>query len=107
MERYKVGNVMLEKNGEEVRAVRIVTEQKGSWKWQDAYRVAWYRVRYSPRQKRHFWQSETRSGKFAMNSSNMERYDGIPHGSLHNHPVSGEELAAIGTLIGESEVSRG
>ena len=97
-EQFQVGNFLLVKDGTTVRATTLVTEQQGSWKWQDAFRQAWYEIRYSPRQKKHFFEVVQRSGKFAKTRG---RGEGLPQGSLHNRPVPAEVLAAHGTLLGE------
>jgi len=95
-----VSGVMLEQavpNGD-VLAVATVTEQMGSWKYQKAYRKSWYTVRYSPRQKKHFFSFLDHSGKFAQGP--RIGYSSAPAGSLHNRPVPAAVLQAMSLLQG-------
>jgi hypothetical protein len=99
METYIVDGIELQRmESGTVRAISTVTECKGSWKYQDAFRDSYYRVRYSPRQKRHFWQSYGQSGKYAQGPK--IGYSVHPRGSLHNRPVSAACLQAIALLEG-------
>jgi hypothetical protein len=102
MDTFKVGNYLIERDGAELRTVRLVTEQRGSWKWQDAFRKAYYEIRYSPRRKYHYFVSVARSGKFPLTRG---RGAGLPKGGLHNHPVPAEMLMAWGTLSSQEEAS--
>jgi hypothetical protein len=67
-------------------ATAIVTEQKGSWRWQNAYRLA----TYAPHQCRdgHWvWQSISRSNKFACTRRTEAIFAAHRSGSLHNRPA--------------------
>ena len=64
---------------------RVVTERKGSWRWQDAYRVATYRPQMSTRGV-WLWKSVERSGKIACTRSTVHLW-ALGTGSLHNRPA--------------------
>ena len=61
--------------------VRIVTSQKGSWKWQDAYRISTYEPHLC-KNGAYVWRSVSQSSKFAITKSNP--HTGYKHGSLNN-----------------------
>ncbi len=88
----------------------IVTSCRGSWQWQDAYRIAWY----SPvlcKDGRVRWQSNGQSGK--ISSPQLRRqgcYDNPNYlsGSQHNTPViRAEACRAIGVSRVRSIEGRG
>ncbi len=72
---------------EQLTQKRIVTAPRGSWKWQDAYRVAEYRPRKC-KNGRIVWESFSRSGKYSLPQLSKSEYADLPRGSLHNWPVS-------------------
>lgn len=72
---------------------RIVTSQMGSWKWQDAYRIATYEAAAGKDGKLRWW-SVGRSGKWSQPQLKKQGYwDSIPYGSLHRKELSVEEAA--------------
>jgi len=83
-----------------LEARRIVTAPKGSWKWQDAYRISTYHA-YLLKNGRVAWQSVSQSEKFSEPQLRRNGFDDLPHGSLHNWPVSRREAVAV---IGEDAV---
>lgn len=80
---------------EAIRARRIITCPRGSWRWQDAFRVA----EYAPRQTkdgRWVWENV---GYLTQKASAPQlrrwtSYGDLPHGGLHNRPVDAALLAA-------------
>lgn len=74
---------------------RIVSSERGSWRWQDAYRIAIY----APTQLkdgRIVWQSQGRSCKYSWPQLKRLGYVGsLRVGSAHNMPLSADELAQI------------
>jgi hypothetical protein len=97
--KYAVDGYVLEHDRAEntVTARAIVSECKGSWRWQDAYRTAWYGIRYSPRQHCHFFRSVALGRKMSGPQLSQAGID-YPSGSLHNRRVPASVLWAIGTL---------
>jgi len=73
-------------NGSYTSVKRIVTSEKGSWKWQDAYRES----RYIPVQKKdgtgYYWKSVAQSNKFAHTKATAHFW-AIGQGSLNNRPA--------------------
>jgi len=64
---------------------RIVTDQKRSWRWQDAYVIATYRPHVT-RDGRTVWESVSRSGRYSRPQLG-DRWNRIAHGSLHHRPI--------------------
>lgn len=72
---------------------RIVTHQRGSWRWQNAYRVIRYRVRRT-RDGRLIWHSdEVIRGKSSMPQLVRAGFVVELFGSLHNVELTEEECA--------------
>lgn len=72
---------------------RIVSTPRGSWRWQNAYRVSTYAPRKT-KDGRWIWQSVGQTiGKMSMpqirRSASFHR---LPVGSIHNRPLSADEL---------------
>lgn len=66
---------------------RIVTSEKGSWRWQDAFRVSEYRPRRT-RSGRWIWSSAGTSGKMSEPQLRRAGAFGRYHvGSAHNQGV--------------------
>lgn len=74
-------------------ARRIVTEQRGSWRWQDAFRIATYE-QYTTRDGRLVWRSVDRSRKLSLPQIRALGLGGLRHGSLHHKPVLAPHVAA-------------
>jgi len=78
---------------------RIVTTQRGSWKWQDAFRVVDYRARLLP-DGRVLWESMGNTGKYSEPQLREMGFSNLLHGSLHNKPVSAEKaIESIGARM--------
>lgn len=77
---------------------RIVTERRGSWKWQDAYRIATYAPRLRANGAGYVWQSLYRGPKFAKTRANGARWLALRSGSLHNKPARAV-VDDFGTLV--------
>ncbi len=78
---------------------RIVTSEKGSWKWQNAYRIAHYRPIVT-RDGRVVLRSCGRGGKYSwpqLRGNDLTKY-GV--GSLHNQRPDIAVVDDYGTLIG-------
>jgi hypothetical protein len=75
----------LQKQVEGLRTSRIVTQQRGSWKWQDAFCVAEYRARLAENGK-VVWSSYSRGWKKSKPQLGSRWWD-YDHGSLHNRQV--------------------
>jgi hypothetical protein len=65
---------------------RIVSEQKGSWRWQDAYRKATYAPHLTC-DGRWVWKSYCRTRKFAATRATADLFRAYCRGSLHHKPV--------------------
>ena len=76
------------------RTARIVTRQRGSWRWQDAYSVAWYNP-HNTRDGRWIWRSIGHSGKLSMPQIRRSVYRHLGVGSLHNRPISEIDLRML------------
>lgn len=79
---------------------RIVTEQKGSWKWQDAYRITYYEATIL-KNDTVAWVSYSSSRKMSAPQLGS-RFNAMDHGSLHHRPIKMNEAAAV---IGWSAVN--
>ena len=83
---------------------RIVTRQRGSWRWQNAFAVTTYR----PRQRkdgRWIWYAAQTTGKFSEPQLRRLGYDKFPSGSLHNRLVDAElvQFCTVATETDEHE----
>lgn len=79
-------------------AYRVVTERRGSWRWQDAYRIATYEPRLRARGAGYIWVSVYRGPKFAKTRANRDRYHDLRSGSLHHKPARAV-VDDFGTLL--------
>ncbi len=77
---------------------RVVTERRGSWKWQDAYRIATYTPRLRASGAGYVWVSVYRGPKFAKTLANQDRYCDLRSGSLHHRPARAV-VDNFGTLV--------
>ena len=68
---------------------KFVTHQNGSWKWQDRYALVEYRPEIRKQDGVLVWRSWR-----VLNNRVTPRMVSGPVGSLHNVPLSTEELAA-------------
>ena len=79
-----------------IQAMRCVTHQKGCWRWQDAYQTSWYgirlRLKCRPGQSTFVWACTGSTGKYAITKA---RPNDLEFCSLHNHPVTPEQLMAL------------
>jgi hypothetical protein len=66
---------------------RIVTSCKGSWKYQDAYRIATYLPFPSADGKRLLMKSQGTGSKFALTKKTAHKWTRYDTGSLHNAEV--------------------
>lgn len=84
---------------DQMRAVRIVTEQKGSWKWQDAYRIAHY-APVKAENGKILWRAYSHSRKLsAPQLARIYGNDRPEMYSIHNTPVSRKQaIKEIGIL---------
>ncbi|MFA5234470.1 MAG: hypothetical protein WC390_08740 [Sulfurimonas sp.] len=73
---------------------RVVTEQMGSWKWQNAYRVATYKAHLA-QNGRVLWVSVSHSPKYSRPQLKRKGWDSIDSGSLHNVGVKREEAVKV------------
>lgn len=69
-------------------AIRIVTQERGSWRWQNAYRIAEY-VPHFCRAGHWVW----RLNRYLTKKSSMPQllrmgYEGTPMGGLHHQPMT-------------------
>jgi hypothetical protein len=76
-----------------IKTTRIVSEQRGSWKWQDAYSVAEYRSALADN-GRVVWRSYQRGYKRSKPQLGETWFD-YDHGSLHNRPVARSEAIKV------------
>lgn len=65
---------------------RIVTSQRGSWRWQDAFRIATYEARPDAAGRLR-WYSTGQSGKYSSPQLRRLGVD-LPHGSIHRRLVT-------------------
>ena len=65
---------------------RIVTHERGSWRYQEAYSVAEYWP-YITRDGRLVWRSCGARGKYSRPQLRRLGLDTLPHGSLHHRPI--------------------
>ncbi len=77
---------------------RVVTEHRGSWLWQDAFRIATYEPRLRARGAGWMWVSVHRGPKFAKTLANRDRYCDLRSGSLHHRPARAV-VDDFGTLV--------
>jgi hypothetical protein len=79
----------------------IVTSQKGSWRWQDAYRVSSYQPRVT-RDGRVILRSQYRSGKYSWPQLRRVAFFDLPAvvGSLHNARPQITVVDDFGALVG-------
>lgn len=78
---------------------RIVTVPRGSWKWQNAYRVVEYRVHKTNKGK-YIWQfHQAITGKHSLPQLRRMGHGGLPVGGTHNHPLPQEMVDMIVQLL--------
>jgi|WetSurSiteA1Bulk_404760.scaffolds.fasta_scaffold128868_2 hypothetical protein len=77
---------------------RIVTECRGSWKWQDAYRVARYQMMRA-QDGRLLWESVGRGPKYSLPQLSA-RGISLDHGSLHHQAVDRWDLLQLAEKAG-------
>jgi len=65
---------------------RVVTSEKGSWKWQNAYRISSYRARKAENGK-IVWHCYHTSGKYSEPQLRACGLDRLTAGGLHNKQV--------------------
>ena len=65
---------------------RIVTAPMGSWRWQNAYKIATYGMKLAKNGK-VLWESVGSSRKLSYPQIESLNLDHLAHGSLHNKPV--------------------
>jgi len=75
-----------------MRIQRIVTVERGSWRWQDAFAISTYEPRVT-RAGRVVWSLVAKTGKLSMPQVRRLGYDHLPKGSLHNRPVDDSAYA--------------
>src|SRR5438105_4550104 len=81
----------------------VVSCPRGSWKWQNAYRVVSYRM-HRTRDGRMVWKSYARlTGKLSEPQIRRNGYGNLPVGSLHHKPVSDADLAIIAAASGDCD----
>jgi hypothetical protein len=66
----------------------IIHLPRGSWKWQDAYRVAVYAARRTKKGKWIWVNDGYRTGKASMPQLKKCGYGSLHVGSLHNSPIA-------------------
>ena len=72
----------------------VVTEQKGSWRWQNAYRQVNYRIVRCPRGRTLYqWEACSRGPKQSEPQLRHATRDAV--GTLHHRPVTLAMLAAL------------
>ena len=81
-----------------MKTKRIVTSAKGSWKWQDAYRISTYEARVLKNGKT-CWVSINTSDKYSEPQLRRCGYSDLPHGSLHHVPLTRDEADAFAQPI--------
>jgi hypothetical protein len=85
---------------------RIVTEQRGSWQWQDAFRVATYRATLADNGA-VVWRSAWRSRKYSAPQMGRAGID-YPMYSMHNVGVTrSEAVATLGACLVKDIERRG
>lgn len=77
---------------------RIVTEKRGSWKWQDAFRLATYIV-VKAKTGKYIWRAIDRSEKFAHTKTTRCLWETYKTGSLHNKPAVLACIDDFGNMI--------
>jgi hypothetical protein len=74
-----------------IHCQRIVTTQRGSWKWQDAFRINTYTARLMD-DGRVLWETANAGNKVSEPQlrewAKSMGYSSLRHGSMHNVPVS-------------------
>ena len=83
-----------------IQTKRIVVTQQGSWKWQDAFRIATYVAKLADNGK-VVWESVSQSCKFSEPQLRARGID-YPHGGLHNQQIS-KEVAS--NFIGKAKIN--
>lgn len=80
----------------DLTCLRIVAMARGSWRWQNAYRVVRYRVRALKNGKVAWYAAERVTGKCSMPQLRRLGFGDLPLGSLHHRRViDPEALAAL------------
>jgi hypothetical protein len=74
-----------------IAAASMVAEARGTWRWQDAYRIATYGVRRT-RDGRLLWYSYSRSRKLSEPQVRREGWHYDTEGTLHHRPIEGDVL---------------
>ena len=88
----------------QINAKAIITCQRGSWRWQNAYSIAYY----APRIRRCYqagrststmvWALVGGSKKLSMPQIRRMGLGDLPLGGKHNQPVSAADLMAMSLL---------
>lgn len=87
-----------------LRCERIVTEARGAWKWQDAYRSNTYCAKIRQRDGMAIWESRLIGHKFSEPQlRNLGAWATTDHGSVHNQPITRDEAVE---QLGERAVRR-
>jgi hypothetical protein len=75
-----------------LRCVRIVTEGRGSWKWQDAYRQNTYGAKIRQRDGMAIWESRLVGRKYSEPQlRGIGAWATTDHGSVHHQPITRDE----------------
>jgi hypothetical protein len=69
------------------KTYRVVTVPRGSWRWQDAFRVVRYRVRQARDGRALWYAAENVTGKMSMPQLRGLGWGDTPRGTLHHRPV--------------------
>ena len=86
---------------------RVVTSQMGSWKWQAAYRVTWYKAHLAQNGK-VVWRSIGIGRKYSEPQLKRLGLWDLVHGGLHNRPVCRHDaIRTLGIGLVRSIESRG
>lgn len=72
----------------------IVTRQRGSWKYQDAYGIS----TYAPKQTKTgkwVWEQVGTRGKWSAPQLRRNGLSDLPHGGKHHRPMTPAEISAM------------
>jgi len=91
-------------SGGQINAKAIITCQRGSWRWQNAYSIAYYapRIRRCHQAGRStstmVWALAGASRKLSMPQIRRMGLGDLPLGGMHNQPVSSADLMALSLM---------
>jgi predicted Rdx family selenoprotein len=85
----------LDKQGD---VTRIVTSCKGSWNWQNAYRIATYKE-HTTRNGRRIFRSLGTGGKFARTLKTAHLWGRYKEGSAHNAEILNQGVDDFGNTF--------